>query len=96
MNECGILSEKVLSELLQEIRKYLAPVYKVWDSIAFLDMMLSFATYVTVSNNCIRPEFTLDGPLVIKQGRHPVMERLLMQPFVPNDTYCSEACSFQV
>lgn len=48
------------------------------------------------SDTCVRPEFTKDGPLVIKQGRHPILEKISFNPFIPNDTFCSITCNFQV
>jgi DNA mismatch repair ATPase MutS len=31
----------------------------------------------------VRPEFTTDGPLAIKQGRNPLVEKLFRDPFIP-------------
>ena len=48
LNECIILSEKIIKELIEGIRKYMGIIYKIIDSIAFLDMMISFTTYITI------------------------------------------------
>ena len=38
----------------------------------------------------VRPELTTDNTIIIKEGRHPVVERSLVDTsFVPNDTYLS-------
>jgi DNA mismatch repair protein MSH4 len=46
----------------------------------------------------VRPEFTTDGPLCIKAGRHPIIEKLHKeQGFIPNDCFASpEASTFQI
>ena len=40
---------------------------------------------VTVNNSFVRPEFSPDGPIVVIQGRHPVLESSQDFHFVPND-----------
>lgn len=51
-----------------------------------LDALLSFAR-VARENNYVRPTLAEDGTLVIRDGRHPVVEKTLSESlFVPNDT----------
>lgn len=38
-------------------------------------------------NNYVRPNLNFEGKLVIKDGRHPVVELINSQPFIPNDTF---------
>ncbi len=38
------------------------------DAVALLDMLHSMAQLVTVSDGYVRPEFTVTGPLAIRQG----------------------------
>ena len=40
--------------------------------------------FVLVFSSLVRPEFT--DTLAIKQGRHPILERLTYEPPVPNNT----------
>lgn len=54
--------------------------------LATIDVLLSFA-HVSFENNYNRPEIGTDGRIVIHEGRHPVVERVLQNVFVPNDTY---------
>jgi DNA mismatch repair protein MutS len=58
--------------------------------VAELDVLACFAHLAAERNYC-RPEFSLNGELVIQQGRHPVIERMgdEGQPgkFIPNDLY---------
>lgn len=40
-----------------------------------LDVLVSFAK-VSFENHYVRPEFTVEDKIEIKDGRHPVVERL--------------------
>lgn len=52
--------------------------------IAELDVYTSFAE-VAVNNSYCRPKLGVSGEVRIVNGRHPVIERALKEPFVPND-----------
>ena len=50
-------------------------------------MLLSFAT-VAFKNHYVKPTLTEDGKIIIKDGRHPVVEKVIRDSaFVANDTY---------
>ncbi|MCB1757854.1 MAG: DNA mismatch repair protein MutS, partial [Gammaproteobacteria bacterium] len=53
-------------------------------AIAELDILCSFA-HVAEQNDWSQPVFVKDNILRYETGRHPVVERLLDEPFVPND-----------
>lgn len=53
-------------------------------AVARLDVLLSFAQ-VSVDHGYTRPVVNLDGKIILKESRHPVVENLLDAPFVPND-----------
>ena len=56
------------------------------NALKTLDALLSLAR-VARENNYVRPTLTDDGTLTIRDGRHPVVERMLSDNlFVPNDT----------
>ncbi|MEG0895693.1 MAG: DNA mismatch repair protein MutS, partial [Oscillospiraceae bacterium] len=86
-------SDKILaleSEIFNEIKKYIAnftdEIQKTAISIAKLDFILSLAT-VARENNYVCPTIKVDGEISIKDGRHPVVEKVLSDAmFVPNDT----------
>ena len=55
--------------------------------IAVLDISISLAQ-TALENNYVRPGLYEDNRLIIRQGRHPVVEKTQNQiSFVPNDTY---------
>ncbi|KAF9359640.1 MutS protein msh4 [Mortierella sp. NVP85] len=93
LTEVYLMSDKIVNDLCSNIRSEIRILYKASEAIAMLDMLLAFAQSCTV-NNYIRPEFA--DTLVIKQGRHPITEKLFSTPFVPNDTYISSASTFQI
>lgn len=56
-------------------------------AVALLDVIATFAE-VAKSNRFVRPEIVdSDKPLSIKEGRHPVVEAISKDKFIPNDTY---------
>jgi DNA mismatch repair protein MutS len=77
-------------ELFDNIRKSVAEqlhrVQNTAKALAQIDVLCSFAE-TAVKNNYCCPQMSLDGKIVIKDGRHPVVEDILVSvPFVPNDT----------
>ena len=55
-------------------------------AIAELDALCSMAT-VSVNNRYCRPLVNNSGSILIKSGRHPVVEQVIKTPFVANDTF---------
>ena len=76
-------------ELFDEIRKRVADNLERFQrtaaALARLDVLCSLAN-VAVENNYCRPKINNDGTILIKSGRHPVVEKLTSTPFVSNDT----------
>ena len=81
---------KLEYEIFTVIRKKVADeffrIQKTASALASLDVLCSFAT-VSVKNNYVCPIITEKPIISIKDGRHPVVEKMLRDsPFVPNDT----------
>ncbi|UNC91896.1 DNA mismatch repair protein MutS [Candidatus Contubernalis alkaliaceticus] len=58
--------------------------------IAVLDCLLSLAR-AAIQNHYCRPSINQENRVVIREGRHPVVEKCLLdQQFVPNDTILDE------
>ncbi len=53
--------------------------------VASLDVLCSFA-FVAAENKYVCPEMNAGNEIIINEGRHPVVERMIDYPFVPNDT----------
>ena len=85
--------ERIVSleyEVFCSVRKKIGEQYdrtqRTSRTIACLDSLCSLAT-VAQSNNYTRPIITNNEKINIKDGRHPVIEKMLKDtPFVPNDT----------
>ena len=85
-------SDKVCSleyELFCEVRGYVADnshrIQKAAALMARLDVYYSLST-VAAKNNYIRPEVDTGDEIIIKDGRHPVVEQFVRDTyFVPND-----------
>ena len=78
------------TELFFEIINSIAEETKRIQSTAYLcalcDVLQSLAE--TARNlNYVKPEISTDGVIDIKDGRHPVVEKMLDQAFIPNDTF---------
>lgn len=62
-------------------------VQKTARNIALLDVLTSLS-YVSIANNYVRPEINTEGIIDIKDGRHPVVEKMIDHDmFISNDTY---------
>ena len=70
----------------ETVAESLVRIQQTSHAVATLDVLCSFAK-VAVDNGYVCPEITEDGSITIKDGRHPVVEKMLDgAPFVPNDT----------
>ena len=66
-------------------KEFVEPVRNLAKSIAVLDVLLSFAE-VAAELNYIKPKINESSDIMIKDGRHPVIEQLLsLGSYVPND-----------
>lgn len=75
--------------LFEDIREKVAAqqerIQKTAKKLAVLDCIASFAE-TAVKYGYVKPQINSEGRTEIKQGRHPVVERLTDEMFVPNDT----------
>lgn len=87
---------KLEYELFVDIRGKVAAelnrIQSTAKAVAELDALCSFAE-TAVKNNYVCPTMTASDEIIIKDGRHPVVEKMVKDtPFVPNDTVldCSD------
>ncbi|QEY34184.1 DNA mismatch repair protein MutS [Caproiciproducens galactitolivorans] len=78
------LEFQLFDAIRKEVAAQLTRVQKTAHAVARLDVLASFAQ-VSADNHYVRPIVNLDGKLILKESRHPVVEALLDAPFVPND-----------
>ncbi|KFY91214.1 hypothetical protein V498_05568 [Pseudogymnoascus sp. VKM F-4517 (FW-2822)] len=91
--EVVLMSDKTVTQLIDNVRAEIQPLFRVSDSIAMLDMLAAFAQVVTTSDY-VKPEIT--RCLAIKSGRHPVHEKAHFERFIPNDVYADKQQRFQI
>ena len=81
------LEYNVFVEVRNKIEAQIARVQNAAGIIATLDTLCSLAT-VADDQNYVRPEVDGSGVIDIRDGRHPVIEKILPSgSFVQNDTY---------
>lgn len=77
-------------ELFDGVRKITAAALerfqKTAAAVAALDVLCSLASVASLNRYC-RPVVNNSGTIMIKSGRHPVVEQVMKTPFVANDTY---------
>ena len=78
------LEYNLFCEVRDEVKKYIPTLQHIANVIGDIDVLSSFAT-VAESNNYVRPILNTDRTILIKDNRHPVVEKVLSEPFVPND-----------
>ena len=79
------LEYKLFGEILAFVLSHIEIIQNAAQSIAVMDCITTFS-YLSEKNRYVRPKLLYSGEIRIKQGRHPVVEKLLQEtPFVPND-----------
>lgn len=80
------MESQIFGQLCGVLGKSSETILSVSRSIAALDVLLSFSQ-VASENDYSKPMISADKNLVIKEGRHPVVEKTQFNvAFVPNDT----------
>ena len=84
------LEYKIFTDLRKYAQEYVSLIRKVADKIAELDVLTSFAT-IALEANYVKPELTNSSEFIVKNGRHPVLERILpLGTYVSNDLELSD------
>jgi len=84
------LEYELFLEIREKVAKNSERLLKSAKIIAYLDVMAALAE-VAVENNYVRPKIHEKDEILIKDGRHPVIEQTIKdKPFVPNDIYLNE------
>jgi len=84
------LEYKLFVEIRDEIAAEVERINKTAAVIAKIDVLLSFS-YLAIENNYNRPKINNGAEIKIKDGRHPVVEKMFEEQFVPNDCYLNQS-----
>ncbi len=85
--ENGIkLEQKLFNDIRNMLLTYVKQLQSTSNQIATLDCVLSLAE-LAIKNNYCKPKInSRTNEIVIVEGRHPVIEDLSKEQFIPNDT----------
>lgn len=76
--------DKAYISLLAEISTHYQPFRDSVQSLATLDCLISLAT-IANQPGYSKPEYTDETCICVEKGRHPMVEQLLLDTYVPND-----------
>ena len=82
-------------ELISELAEDLVPLQICAAALAETDVLSNLAERAE-SLRFVQPTLTEERVLDIRQGRHPVIEALITDPFVANDTYLDSDQTMQI
>ncbi|MFC3854272.1 DNA mismatch repair protein MutS [Salinispirillum marinum] len=92
----ALAREKQLYEaLLDQLNEHLHSLQSTAKALAEIDVLCCFTTQAE-QLQWTRPVLTPNAELIIESGRHPVVEALLDQPFVPNDVSLNKQCPMYI
>jgi DNA mismatch repair protein MSH3 len=76
--------DKAFTGLLNEISTKYQSFRDCIQALAVLDCLVSLAA-IASQPGYVKPRYTDDTQIIVKQGRHPMIEQLLLDTYVPND-----------
>lgn len=81
------LEYELYKRLRSLLAEHLTALQELGEAIALLDLYSSLA-WLAWQNHYCRPEFIENRQLIIEDGRHPVIEKLMeSEDFIPNSTF---------
>ena len=79
------LEQEIFSKLKEEVAEHVGRLLSTAEALAEIDVLVGLGTLAAAAGYC-RPEVTDTPVLDIRDGRHPVLDRLMSAgEFVPND-----------
>uniref|UniRef100_A0A0P5M024 Dna mismatch repair protein muts n=1 Tax=Daphnia magna TaxID=35525 RepID=A0A0P5M024_9CRUS len=87
------ITNVVIEDLLAKTRSDIGSLYKLREIICQLDVIVSFAQVSSAGGFC-RPAFA--NELVIRSGRHPILDQFSPSALVSNDTEMTVESNFHV
>ena len=84
-DRANALEQELFAALRDKVAAFVPLLLRTADAMAEIDVLAGLATLAAKANYC-RPKLTADPIMDIRDGRHPVLDRLLPSgQFVPND-----------
>ncbi|MEQ9407156.1 MAG: DNA mismatch repair protein MutS [Fuerstiella sp.] len=87
------LEQEVFAKLKEDVAEHVGRLLSTADALAEIDVFAGLGGLAADRGYC-RPEVTTDPVLDIREGRHPVLDRLMAAgEFVPNDVRLGAECA---
>jgi len=83
------LEYQIFLELREKVKIRTFDLQTLAKTISIIDMIIAFSI-VSMNNRFIKPEITNDKKIEIINGRHPVVEALLDEPYVANSLFMDQ------
>ena len=80
------LEETIFSVLKQQLMQNIVAMQQIANAISVVDCLYSLAS-VAISNDYVCPKITNNNTIDIKNGRHPIIEKINKTDFISNDCY---------
>lgn len=80
------LENRIFKQILSLLEENIENLKKIAKAIGLLDVLVSFATVAKERRYVCPKMLPSDMPLLISEGRHPVVEAISKERFIPNDT----------
>lgn len=81
----GELEYELFTEIRETVKEYIPRLQALAKTVSGLDVLQCFAQ-VSEDRRYVKPQFSSERRVVVKDGRHPVVEKVLnTQEYVPND-----------
>lgn len=81
------LEYELFTAVREYVKEFIPRLQSLAKLVSELDVLQCFAT-VSEERHYVKPSFTKERRIVIKDGRHPVVEKVMnAQEYVPNDCY---------
>ncbi|PPA71986.1 DNA mismatch repair protein MutS [Jeotgalibacillus proteolyticus] len=86
------LEYRLFQELREMVKNEIPRLQTLAQEVSRLDVLQCFAT-VSENQRYVKPEFNNDRTILIEEGRHPVIEKVMdAQEYVPNNCKMSKEC----
>lgn len=84
------LEYELFTTVRERVKEYIPRLQSLAKAVSELDILLCFAA-VSEARHYVKPVFSKERRIVLKDGRHPVVEKVMnAQEYVPNDCFMDQ------
>ena len=90
------LERKLYGEVVEFIKQHIGEILQTAEAVATIDALRSLAC-AAVANKWVRPKLTKGREILLKDARHPVVEKLIgASKFIANDCSFDSGCTTKI